>query len=78
MRIIAIIAMTVLTMTFLLSSGAESAVSVTPEKSTVSDAAQERKTQRSLTKRNAAAKKLKAQIDKDKQNKGTQQSNPVN
>ena len=76
MKKLATLAITLLTMTFLISSGAESAgTSMTPEKSTVSDAVQERKAQRSLTKRNAAAKKLKTKIDKDRESKNIQKSN---
>jgi hypothetical protein len=61
------ITMALLTMTLLLSSVKESvAAAETSDQATVTATAQERKKQRTLVQRNAAAKKLKADLDSKK------------
>lgn len=62
-----------LLMLTLLSSGPASATPPqAPDQTVVSTTVQERKTQRTLAKRNAAAKKLKAALDKKNAANGTQ------
>lgn len=78
MRFLVSLIMAVVTMTFIMPTGAESAAAPTNSDKTVEPAnAQNRKSQRTLVKRNEAAKKLKKQIDKDKQSKSSLQRTPV-
>ncbi|MDD2733100.1 MAG: hypothetical protein PHF56_04100 [Desulfuromonadaceae bacterium] len=71
MRTFVILAMALLVMT-LLSPGTVSAAPQAPDQAVAATAAQERKDQRTLAKRNAAAKKLKAELDKQNAAKSNQ------
>ncbi|HIJ97248.1 MAG TPA: hypothetical protein HPP94_16245 [Desulfuromonadales bacterium] len=64
MRILATIAVTVLTMTMLSSGAVSAAVTPASDQTVAPTTIQERKDQRTLASRNAAAKKLKAELDK--------------
>lgn len=74
MRNFAITAMTVMTMALLLSFGTVPTLAASAPGSEA--AVQERKIQRSAAKRNAAAKALKAMLNKDKQVKNAPQAAP--
>lgn len=75
MRNFATTAMTVMTMALLLSLGTVPALAASAPGSDKA-AAQERKNQRTAAKRNAAAKALKAKLNKDKQVKNAPQATP--
>ncbi|MBV5341845.1 MAG: hypothetical protein J0665_20200 [Deltaproteobacteria bacterium] len=75
MRNFATTAMTVMTMALLLSMGTVPVLAASGPGSNKT-ALQERKSQHTVAKRNAAAKALKAKLNKDKQVKNAPQATP--